>query len=175
MSKSTGNYIGIDESPEEMFGKTMSIPDNLIISYFELVADVPLERLREIRGLMQDGKVNPRDLKLELGESLVRMYHGADLATAAREGFVRQFSQRQAPVEIESCIIVSSEPRMRLAEVVVKAGGAATMGEAKRKIEQSGVRINDTVLTDPHALVETTQTFLLNVGKRFYREIQFKG
>ncbi|MBI5867053.1 MAG: tyrosine--tRNA ligase [candidate division Zixibacteria bacterium] len=174
MSKSTGNYIGIDESPEEMFGKTMSIPDNLIVSYFELVADVPFERLQEIKRLMQNGGVNPRDLKMELGESLVRMYHGSDAAGAAREGFVRQFSQRQVPTDIETCIVATSDGQMRLAEVIVKAGGAATLGEAKRKIEQGGARIDDTPFTDPQGMVETARPFLLNVGKRFYRKIEFK-
>jgi len=174
MSKSTGNYIGIDEAPGEMFGKTMSIPDILIVSYFELVADVPFERLQEIKRLMQNGDVNPRDLKLELGESLVSMYHGIDAAKAARECFIRQFSQRQSPTEIESCIIVSAEPQMRLAEIIVKASGAATLGEAKRKIQQGGVRVGDTTFTDPQAMVDTANSFLLNVGKRFYRKIEFK-
>jgi tyrosyl-tRNA synthetase len=123
---------------------------------------------------MQNGDVNPRDLKLELGESLVSMYHGTGAAKAAREGFIRQFSQRQSPTEIESCIIVSAEPQMRLAEIIVKASGAATLGEAKRKIQQGGVRVGDTTLTDPQAMVDTANSFLLNVGKRFYRKIEFK-
>jgi len=174
MSKSTGNYIGIDESPENMFGKTMSIPDDLIVSYFELVADVPFERLQEIRRLVQSKDVNPRDLKLELGETLVRMYHGSQAARAAREGFIRQFSQRQVPTEIESSVIVAAGPQMRLAEIVVKASGAATLNEAKRKIEQGGVRVNDAAFTDPQGMVDATNSFLLNVGKRFYRKIEFK-
>jgi tyrosyl-tRNA synthetase len=174
MSKSTGNYIGIDEPPEEMFGKTMSIPDDLIVSYFELVADVPFERLQEIKRAIGSDGTNPRDLKLELGETLVRMYHGSGPAKVAREGFIRQFSQRQAPTEIESSVIIAAGPQMRLAEIIVKASGAATLNEAKRKIEQGGVRVNDTAFTDPQGMVDATNSFLLNVGKRFYRKIEFK-
>jgi tyrosyl-tRNA synthetase len=174
MSKSTGNYIGIDESPEEMFAKTMSIPDDLIVSYFELVADVPLERLRQIKRAMQAGDVNPRDLKLELGESLVAMYHGIDAAQAAREGFVRQFSQRQAPTEIEAFSIRTTETEVRLADVMVQAASASSVGEAKRKIQQGGVRVDDKPYTDPQQMISTAQPFILNVGKRFYRRIEFK-
>ena len=173
MSKSTGNYIGIDEAPEEMFGKTMSIPDEMILTCFELVADVPLQRLREIKALLDEKTTNPRDVKIELAETLVRMYHGAAAGKAAREAFIRQFSQRQAPEEMETCTVHTSEDRMRLAELLVQAGCASSLSEAKRKIQQGGVRIDDAPATDPQALIETAKPFILNVGKRSYRRIEF--
>jgi len=135
---------------------------------------VPFDRLQEIKRAIGSDGINPRDLKLELGETLVRMYHGSQAAKAAREGFIRQFSQRQMPTEIESSVIVSAGPQMRLAEIIVKASGAATLNEAKRKIEQGGVRVNDAAFTDPQGMVDATNSFLLNVGKRFYRRIEFK-
>ena len=173
MSKSTGNYIGIDEPPDEMFGKTMSIPDELIYQYFELVADIPFKRLQEIKKLLGDKSTNPRDIKLELGETLVRMYHGADAGQSAREAFIRQFSQRQTPEEMETCTIRVSEDQMRLAELLVQATCASSLSEAKRKIKQGGVRIDDVAETDPQALIETSKPFVLNVGKRAYRRIEF--
>ncbi len=175
MSKSVGNYIGVDESPESMFGKSMSIPDALILTYFELVADVTLERLVGIRDLLQDGHTNPRDVKLELGETLVRMYHGVEAARGAKEEFIRQFSQRLVPTDVGTCTIAAPEQRMRLADIVVQAGGAATLSEAKRKIQQGGVRIDDQTISDPQAFVSTVAPVLLNVGKRLYKRIEFNG
>lgn len=173
MSKSTGNYIGIDEPPDEMFGKTMSIPDDLILPYFELVADVSVERLDEIRAALKDPKTNPRDLKLELGETIVGMYHGADAGKTAREGFIRQFSKKQTPDEMETTVIKTSEGEIRLVEVIVEASCAGSLSEAKRKIQQGGVRIDDVKQDDPQAFITTDQPFVLKVGKRHYRRIEF--
>lgn len=172
MSKSTGNYIGVDDPPGEMFGKTMSIPDEQIVPYFKLVADVPLERVAAVTRELEAG-ANPRDLKMELGEILVRMYHGADAAREARDGFVRLFSQGQAPAEIASFPVRTTADVMRLAEIVYAAEGASSIGDAKRKIKQGGVRIGDTRQTDPLAEVSTAEPFVLNVGKRFYKRIEF--
>ena len=166
MSKSLGNYIGIDESPDEIFGKTMSIPDALIFQYFELVADVPFQRLQEIKALLAQETTNPRDIKIELGETLVRMYHGADAGKAAREAFILQFSQRQTPEDMETCTVHTSED-------LVQATCSSSLSEAKRKIKQGGVRIDDVPQTDPQALIETSKSFVLNVGKRAYRRIEF--
>lgn len=174
MSKSTGNYIGVDEPPDEMFGKTMSVPDDLILPYFELVADVELSRLDTIRKSLGDGKTNPRDVKLELAETIVGMYHGKDAGTAARDNFIRQFSKREVPEEMETCVIKTSEPEIRLAEVIVAAACAGSLGEAKRKIEQGGVRIDDERQSDPQAQISTTSSFVLKVGKRHYRKIEFE-
>ncbi|MEW5702699.1 MAG: tyrosine--tRNA ligase [Candidatus Zixiibacteriota bacterium] len=173
MSKSTGNYIGIDESPGEMFGKTMSVPDALIASYFELVTDVPVARVAEVKRLLSDGQANPRDLKLELAETLVRMYHGPDAGRKARDEFVHQFSERRAPTEIETHQITTSAPSLRLAEIVVDSALAGSLSEAKRKIQQGGVRIDDVPHADPQEMVSTAQPFVLNVGKRFYKRIEF--
>jgi tyrosyl-tRNA synthetase len=174
MSKSTGNYIGVDEPPEEMFGKTMSIPDEMIEPYFELVTDAPLERLAQIRASMARETTNPRDLKIELAETLVRMYHGQDAGRVAREAFIRQFSQRQKPAEIQVCTIPTHQDEMRLAEVMVCSASASSLSEAKRKIKQGGVRVDGAPHTDPQEFISTAQPFELNVGKRFYKQIEFR-
>jgi tyrosyl-tRNA synthetase len=173
MSKSTGNYIGIDEPPGEMLGKTMSIPDALIGAYFELVADVPVTRVVEVKRLLASGRVNPRDLKLELAETLVRMYHGAEAADKARSDFVHQFSERRAPTEMETFTIHTTVPTMRLAEIVHASALAESLSDAKRKIQQGGVRIDDVPHSDPQEMVSTAQPFVLNVGKRFFKRVEF--
>ncbi|MBI3873036.1 MAG: tyrosine--tRNA ligase [candidate division Zixibacteria bacterium] len=173
MSKSTGNYIGVDDPPDEMFGKTMSIPDALIVSYYELVADAPVARVSEVKEGLLNGASNPRDLKLDLAETLVRMYHGPTAAGAARDAFTRQFSERKPPEEIEAFRLRTNAPSLRLAEILCAASAADSLSEAKRKIAQGGVRIDDAARTDPQEQVSTTQPFVLNVGKRFYKRIEF--
>ncbi|HEX9750432.1 MAG TPA: tyrosine--tRNA ligase [candidate division Zixibacteria bacterium] len=180
MSKSTGNYIGVDEPPDTIFGKTMSIPDDLIVSYFELVTDSTLERIDEVKQSLRSG-ANPRDLKLELARTLVRMYHGEAAAKSARDGFIRQFSERQVPHEIEQTAIISSETHLPLSRIMVEAGAAKSTSESKRKIEQGGVRImyddgdsaDFTSFTDPQGTIGTDRPFVLNVGKRFFKRIAF--
>jgi len=173
MSKSTGNYIGIDEPPGEMLGKTMSIPDALIGAYFELVADVPVTRVVEVKRLLDSGRVNPRDLKLELAETLVRMYHGAEQAATAKAAFVRQFSERRAPADMETFVVRTASSTMRLAEIVHASALAESLSDAKRKIQQGGVRIDDVPHNDPQEMVSTAQPFVLNVGKRFFKRVEF--
>jgi tyrosyl-tRNA synthetase len=175
MSKSAGNYIGVDEPPDEMFGKTMSIPDEMIVTCFELVTDVPLPRLKEIKAQLAQQSTNPRDIKLELAEILVRMYHGLAAGQAARDAFIRQFSQRQQPDCIDCHYIRPNQTEMRLAEIMVSSASAATLSEAKRKIQQGGVRVDGTPQTDPQHMVSTAQPFILNVGKRFFKRIEFES
>ena len=173
MSKSIGNYIGVDEPPAEMFGKTMSVPDAQIAPYFELVTDAPPERVAEVKRLLNSGTVNPRDLKLELAETLVRIYHGAEAGRAAREGFVRQFSERRAPEKIETVPVSVPGDYVPVAQILVDTDTAASLSEAKRKIAQGGVRIDGNPFTNPQGMVSTAQPFVLNVGKRYYKRIQF--
>jgi len=183
MSKSTGNYIGVDEPPDTIFGKTMSIPDDLIVSYFELVTDSTWERIDEVKQLLRSG-ANPRDLKLELSNTLVRMYHGADAARRARNDFVHQFSDRKAPEQIDKVKITTTEDEIPMYRIMVEAGTAKSFGEAKRKIEQGGVRVmplgaddsegDFSTFDQPQGPVSTAQPFVLNVGKRHYRRIEFE-
>jgi tyrosyl-tRNA synthetase len=182
MSKSLGNYIGITDSPKEIFGKAMSIPDNLIYDYFELASDVSLARLAEIKQKLADPSANPMLLKKELGERLVDMYHAAGSGTTAREEFERVFSQKQLPDEIEEFSrshieelgVTGSRPL--LVAILSATKQTKSNGEGRRLIEGGGVHIGDTRITDSNYEFDydkelATGSVILKVGKRRYLKI----
>ena len=100
MSKSLGNYIGIDEEPKEMYGKAMSIPDELMMRYFMLVTDMPIEEQEDMEKRLESGELHPRDAKMQLARTIVRLYHGEEAALEAEEEFKRVFQQRALPTDI---------------------------------------------------------------------------
>ncbi|MFZ1684283.1 MAG: tyrosine--tRNA ligase [Candidatus Zixiibacteriota bacterium] len=184
MSKSLGNYIGIEESPKEIFGKVMSIPDNLIADYFELASDVSMDELEQIKATLKAGTTNPMLLKKRLGETLVDMYHPTGSGHAAREEFERIFSQKQLPDEIEELTIgkISGEfgldaGKVLLVNLLTKAGLTKSNGEGRRLIEGGGVSIGDARITDPNCeldlkkAVSGSGSIILKVGKRRFLKI----
>lgn len=166
MSKSLGNYIGIDEPPGEMFGKIMSIPDSLIYSYFELVTDVPTERLGEIKQELKDGAVNPMDLKMELGEVIVGMYHSPEAATNARREFERVFSKKELPGEIPEFDCKRYGGKVWIIRLLTDTRMASTNGEARRLIKGGGVSIDGKKVADENLELNLDNNMLLKVGKR---------
>jgi tyrosyl-tRNA synthetase len=169
MSKTLGNYIGITEPPGEIFGKVMSITDELMTHYYELLSEVGSERLEEIK----QGKVHPRDAKEELAFEITERFHGKIEAEKAREGFKSLFVNKELPEEIEQVEVKSDGKRMRLANIMVKAALAKTTSEAMRLIVQGGVRIDGKRVKDKKAEVETGNGFLLQVGKRSFKRVNF--
>ena len=164
MSKSKGNYIGVTDAPQEMFGKLMSIPDALMENYFTLLTSVPLE---EVRNLLMTA--HPRETKQRLAVDIVTRYYGAAAANAAADEFRRIFSDKEKPTDIPEAVIPASElqdGRLGLARLVVAAGFATSNSEAMRLIKQGGVSLDDTVINDPKAAVEVKPGALLRVGKR---------
>jgi tyrosyl-tRNA synthetase len=166
MSKSKGNYIGINDEPGDMFGKVMSIPDELMENYFVLATEVPRERIDE---LIDPDKTHPRDAKATLAKEIVAIYHDADAATAAEEEFKRVFAQGQTPDEMPE--IVVHEAAMGIVQLVTHANFAKSNGEAKRLIKQSAVSIDDEKITDPNAEVTLETGQVLRVGKRRFGQI----
>ncbi|MCX6827006.1 MAG: tyrosine--tRNA ligase [candidate division Zixibacteria bacterium] len=166
MSKSMGNYIGIDEAPNEIFGKVMSIPDELIYSYFELVTDVPLSRLMEIKMLLQDKTVNPMNIKQELGERLVAMYHSPDIAAGARVEFERVFSKGQEPEEIPKFDCRGYGDHIWIVKLLIDSNLAASSSEARRLIKGGGVTIDGEKVLDENTNVTIKNDMLLRAGKR---------
>ncbi len=169
MSKSLGNYIGIDEAPEEMFGKTMRIPDKLIYSYFELVTDVSLEELEEIKRQLQDPSVNPVTLKRRLARKIVSMYHGDEAAARAEAHFDLIHKQHQVPEDIPE-FRLTAEPR-RLIDVMVEAGLAKSSGEARRLIRQGGVKLDGETVKDELMEIRAEGEKILKVGKRKFLKL----
>lgn len=172
MSKSVGNYIGIDEPPREMYGKTMSIPDALMVKYFELVTDLPLEEVEGIKRGLEDGTRHPRDVKMLLARTLVRMYHGPDAAREAEEHFRTVFQQRSLPPDIEEKEVDPGP--VWIVKLLVQTGLAASNGEARRLIEQGGVRVDDAKVSDPGWELAPADGTVLQVGKRKFLRLRVR-
>ncbi len=168
MSKSLGNYIGIDEPPEEMYGKVMSIPDELIYSYFELVTDVTLEELQEIKAQLEDPSVNPVVLKRRLARTLVRMYHGEAAAREAEQHFDLVHKKKEIPEDIPEYKLKSSK---RLIDLMVEVGLVGGKSEARRLIRQGGVRLDGQTVKDELLELQPDGQRVLKVGKRKFLKI----
>ncbi len=177
MSKSLGNYIGIDEPAREIFGKSMSIPDELILSYFELATEVSFEMLDEIKSRLDSGKENPMILKKELAEILTDMYHQAGSGKAAREEFERMFSKKQLPDEIPEITLdelaaLGLDPKnLYLVHLVSKTKMSKSAGEARKLIAAGAVSLNDEKIRDVDHYISPSSDIVLKVGKRRFLKI----
>lgn len=171
MSKSLGNYIGIAEAPREMFGKVMSIGDDLMWRYYELLTDVPSEEIDRMKRTASEG-ANPRDMKIELARRIVRDFHSEGDAQNAVEEFERIFVRKEAPGEIETREIAAGS--YKLARLLVETDLAASVAEARRLIEQGGVRIGGERRTSADYQVEIGggDKLLIQVGKRRFLELR---
>ena len=170
MSQSLGNYVSITDSPNDMFGKTMSIPDELILNWFELCTDVPMDEAREMVG---EGK-NPRDAKVRLAMEIVALYHSKEAGEEAERYFVETFSKRQQPVEAEEAEIPPDmENPVPLANLIVALGMAKSNGNARDLIKQGGVALDGEKVTDPFAKLDSTDLKgkTLRVGKHQFRKL----
>ena len=143
MSKSLGNYIAVDEPPNEMYGKTMSINDAMIVPYFDYLTDVPDEDLAEMRAAIEKGSVNPMELKKRLARDLVTQFHDAGASLAAERYFERTVQRGQAPEDIATYRLPADLAGKRLSHILIDAGLAESSSEAKRLIDQGAVRHND--------------------------------
>jgi tyrosyl-tRNA synthetase len=171
MSKSYGNYIGITESPEDMFGKVMSIPDSLMVTYWSLLTGATKREVDDIERRLASGDYHPAQAKRDLGERLVQLYHSADLAAGARAHFDRVFKEKDRPEVIPEAAIpaeVAQDGKVWLPRLLMALKLASSNGEARRLIEQGGVRVNDVVVTDAGAEVDAAGLHgaVVQVGKR---------
>jgi len=171
MSKSLNNYIGITEPPNEIYGKTLSIPDELIYTYFLLTTDVSLEKLKEIKSTLDDGKSNPRDLKRELARTLVSLYHNKDSAQRAEEEFDRVFIKKDKPDNIQEVTIEITNNGLAIADLMVNTSLVSSKSEARRLITQGGVKIDDEKIGDINERIVKNEAFILQVGKRKFIKI----
>lgn len=174
MSKSYDNYIGISDPPEQIFGRTMSIPDTLIYIYFELATDVSNERLKEIKAALEDGKTNPRDLKRELARILVSMYYDEDAALRAQEEFDKIFIKKEIPDDIDEFNIEENR-EINILDLLLLVNFAPSKGEAKRLVQQGGVSIDGEKVSDVHQNIKIKSGMILKVGKRKFFKLTEKG
>lgn len=163
MSKSLNNYIGINDEPREIFGRTMSIADNMIVPYYKLATEVPLEAINKIEQELLSG-ANPRDIKARLAKELVTLYHSRSEANQAEEEFNRMFRDKGIPDDIEEHTV--SENPIKLIALLREVNFAETNSEAKRLIQQGGVSINGEMISVIDAEIKIGGKDLLKVGKR---------
>jgi tyrosyl-tRNA synthetase len=187
MSKSLGNYVGIDEPPQTMFGKLMSLPDALMVRYYELLSDISPNDLEKLARDLTSGAKHPRDAKEELAREITARYHGAQAAAEAAREFSHVFREHGVPENIESverfynpmagAEIIPSSMRVEspwIAHVMVSTGTSATTSQAMRLIEQGAVKIDREKVNDSNMEVPVNKTFLLQVGKKKFKHVTIK-
>ena len=171
MSKSLGNYIGIDEEPKEMYGKAMSIPDELMMRYFMLVTDMPIEEQEDMEKRLESGELHPRDAKMQLARTIVRLYHGEEAALEAEEEFKRVFQQRALPTDIPEYAMDAPTEPIFVPQFCTDAGLTASNGEARRSIKAGAFKVNGEKYTEENLTLE--EGMIVQVGKRKFVKIKF--
>lgn len=176
MSKSLGNYIGIDEDPKDIYGKGMSIPDELMLKYYELVTDLTLDDLEKLKKGLADQSIHPRDAKMNLAYSLVAKYAGEDAAREAQDNFVKIFQANQLPSDIEEIAVnhesLDENGEIWVAKLLAELGLVKSNGEGRRMVEQGAVRINEEKIEDASMNVKVESGMILQVGKRKFAKIK---
>jgi tyrosyl-tRNA synthetase len=175
MSKSLGNYVAVDDPPEEMFGKLMSVSDDLMWRYWTLLTDLPQAEIEARRAAVKRGERHPMDVKFELAGAIAAEFHGAAAAAAAEQRFRAVHQRRETPDEIEQVRLAASAEPLTLARVLVLAGLAPSNSEARRLIQQGAVRVDETSIRDPLGTVGAAagSTRLIQVGKRRFARVVF--
>ncbi len=171
MSKSLDNYIGISESPKQMYGKTLSVPDKLISDYFLLATDCSESELRAIKKQLDDPQVNPRDIKRRLARMIVAMYHDETSAKAAEEEFDRIFVKKDLPDEVPEMSLQIDNGSIGIIKLLTETAMVASNGEARRMIDQGGVSIDGKKIADQNAMVDIAGSIILKVGKRRFLKV----
>ena len=175
MSKSLGNYIGIDEPAREIFGKTMSLPDNLLPLFYEYLTDVPDSDLAEIAQAVESGSANPMDIKKRLAHDLVTQFHGSAGAQDAQGYFERTVQSGETPDDIPTLVVSAGDAdAQRLSDLIVETGFAASSGEARRLINQGAVRLDDRQITQ-NVPASSLVSGVLRVGRRRFVRLQFES
>ena len=173
MSKSLDNYIGLNDTPKDMFGKTMRITDEQMPQYYTLASGLPVPEIKQAIAGLEAGSLHPRDAKMHLGWAITKLYHGEAAANEAKEGFIRQFSEQQLPTDIPEVTHTGGVP---LARLLVELKLASSTSEARRLLEQGGVKFHRDgeveVPKDPNASVELPLAgLIIQVGKRKFAKV----
>ena len=169
MSKSLGNYIGISEASSEMYGKAMSIPDELMMRYFMLVTDMSIEEQEQLSKDLESGAAHPRDVKMKLAHTIVRLYHGEEAANFGQEEFVRVFQKHAMPTDIPEYKVAITEEPVFVPQLLSDAGLTASNGEARRSIKAGAFKIDGEKCNEEHIVLK--DGMVLQVGKRKFIKI----
>ena len=171
MSKSLGNFIGINEPPTEIYGKTMRLSDEMMIDYYEILSNISEEELRKLKEDMKSGKLNPRDAKVALAKEFVERFCGKEAAQKAEEDFETKFKKKEIPDDLTP--VYAQEGPIRLDKFLSSIGMAPSAGAASRLIKSNAVEIDKQKMTDPFATIEPKPGMVVRVGKNF-KKVEFK-
>lgn len=174
MSKSLDNYVGVDEAPKEQFGKLMSVSDDLMWRYYELLSTEPTSVVTERKKACVDGSLNPRDAKIALGKEIVTRYHGAEAATAAETSWLAQFSKRQVPDDMPAHVVELDEESVWIPKLLSDLGLVKSSSDGRRRIQQGGVEIDGERVSDPQAKLPKGGPYVVKAGKRAWAEVTLK-
>jgi tyrosyl-tRNA synthetase len=173
MSKSLGNYIGINEPADEIFGKVMSISDELMLKYYELLSDLSLADIDKLKASLKSHEMHPMDAKKQLGKEIVARYHGVTAAAQAEENFVRRFRDNQTPDEMPEYTIPAETSRQLLCKLLATAGLVPSNSEGRRSIKAGGVKVNGVKVSDENLEVDASGEYVIQVGKRRFAKVFF--
>ena len=177
MSKSLGNHVGISDSPDEMYGKIMSIPDKIMYNWFELLTDIPIDELVSMESARLRGELHPKDMKVRLAKEIVSQYHSLDEALDSQKEFEKIYARGEIPTTIPE-VIVSNEflftEGVNIVDILMSAGYAKSRGDARRKITQGGVRVDGETISDVEFYIPAKDGQILNVGKRNFATLKYE-
>lgn len=172
MSKSLNNYIAMTDVPREMFGKAMSVPDELIVRYYKYGGWASDEKVRKMESGLKDGSIHPRDAKVKMAQSIVEMYHSKQAADDALSEFEKMFKKKDIPDDIPEMSFKMESSRQMIANIIVKAKMVQSKKEARRMIEQGAVSVDDEKIKDSFAEIDFSQEKIIKVGKRKFMKVR---
>ncbi|MBU4353884.1 MAG: tyrosine--tRNA ligase [Proteobacteria bacterium] len=175
MSKSLGNYVGIDEPAKEMFGKLMSISDDLMMRYYALLTDITPNELSRLKDDLASGAKHPRQVKEDLAKAMVARYHSQAAADHEAQEFIRVLRERELPEDIEEVTLTIADNYLWLPRLMVDCGLASSTSEAQRLIKGGGVQVDGEKIADPKLELAKFKTYLLQVGKRRFKRVTLAG
>jgi len=169
MNKSEGGLINLDDKPEDIFGKVMAIADEAMFEIAELSTEMPKDKINSLKNSVLNNKMNPRDAKLEIAKAVVQTIYDKKTAGESKEEFLKLFAKHEKPEEIQTCKLAAAN--YKLVDLLVETKLASSKGEARRLIEQGGVKINDEKKTDPNGIIQISKEIILQVGKRHFLKV----
>ncbi len=175
MSKSYGNYVGIDEPPDVVFGKLMSISDELMLKYYELLSDISLEELQTLKEAIRTGATHPKQAKINFAHEIVKRFHGAEAALQAERNFEKVFRDREIPEDIEVARIKKGKDAIWIPQLLASIGMVTSTSEGKRMITQGAVNINGTKVSSEDLTVLDVDELVIKVGKRKFKKVLFES
>ena len=169
MSKSYDNYIAFNEKPNDMYGKIMSIPDDLMFKYYRLVSNVNLKEIEDLKIMLDSDKISLRDLKRKLAREVISIYYDENIASRAEQHFINVFVKKVAPDDIE---VVKIKETVKLLDFLLDKGLITSKGEGKRLIKQSGIKVNDSPISEVNFEIKVNESLTIKIGKRKFIRVE---